>query len=219
MDGKPRDVKIWVKLFVAFHVIAITVWSLPISAKGILSGAIQPRGSDVILLANDRYMRTSPIPSIIPEKFWPIRVYAFYTGTWQYWDMFAPNPATTDIWCHAEVEREDGTVERFDYPRMASLPIPEKYVKERYRKFYERVNQDQYQFLWPIFSQRIALKMDSNPTNRPKIVRLYRHFMTIPKPGNPMPKDYTTVLFYEHAVDRELLDAKLTFKDRRRVQP
>ena len=155
-----------------------------------MNGRIEPVGSDHLLLFNVQYMK-NPV----------VARYITWTGFWQYWDMFSPDPSSEDIWGDSEVVFLDGTSRIHAYPRMYSLSIPEKYVKERYRKFFERAGQEPYSYLWPVFAQRIALLEYTDPQNPPVLVRLRKHWMLIPKPGNPMPKDYNSVVYYEHTVD------------------
>jgi hypothetical protein len=163
-----RNAAWWVKLLVFLHVIAITSWALPRASPSVLNGSIRPVGTEGILYLNDQYIKPSPI-----------QLYALSTGTWQSWDMFSPNPASDDIWADAEVVYKDGSVRRYQYPRMYNLPIVTKYIKERYRKFFEHANTDEY--LWPAFAQRIALLNPGSPGNPAVKVILHRHWMSVPK--------------------------------------
>src|SRR5690242_515733 len=99
--GKPTSV--WIKLFVLFHCVAITSWSLP-PAKDIKPPAFDrssPTGfvksvgstvSDGVLWVNSYYFKQSPVMQ-----------YVECTGFWQYWDMFAPNPSAEDRYGTAEI--------------------------------------------------------------------------------------------------------------------
>lgn len=127
------------------------------------------------------------------------------TGFWQYWDMFAPDPAQTDIYLTAKVTYADGSSMIYHYPRMAELSIFWKYVKERYRKFYERAGSDQFQYLWPPTAQRIAFICDDRPGNPPVEVDLIRHWLQIYPPGKPQQKGYNTYTYFRYQVDPELL--------------
>lgn len=190
-DATPRaerNAPIWVKLFVGFHLLAITVWTLPVPAPDLRSGKQAPRGSDRILLWNDEYLRPSPL-----------RFYLQATGFWQYWDMFSPEPSSIDIWSDAIVTYRDGTEIRYAYPRMADLSIPQKFVKERYRKFYERVPDNDY--LWPVVAQRIALLSDTHPGNPPITVKLYHHWRPVAGPDQKQESEYHKRLLYSHVVD------------------
>ena len=156
----------------------------------------------------------------------------YASGLWQSWDMFAPNPAGTDIWCDAEVVFDDGSTKRHQYPRIYKLSLVSKFFKERYRKFYERVNQDSNSWLWPPFAQRIALEEYEPGKPIPVTVRLWRHFYAAPKfmtfpeyltnlrdaaskgklsfdvvfPPQPEGLDkYSDYMFYEYQVDTDAL--------------
>lgn len=184
--------------FVAFHVLAVVIYTLPKPIEPVLKGEAEPRGADAFLKYNFLVLRETP----------PVAGYLLLTGFWQYWDMFAPEPSQTDLWASAEVTYLDGSVEEFKYPRIKDLPIPEKYVKERYRKFYERVNQDDARYFWPPFGQAIAVKSASDPLNPPVRVDLIRHFQSVVRhdaPNNKIEPPYTTFKYYNYVVDQNQL--------------
>lgn len=207
--SEPR-VSPWVKGYVAFHLAAVLIWTLPAPPSGYARGSIElgvrtesvpdfltslgTTLSDGMLVFNSRYLKASPV-----------KYYMVPTGFWQYWDMFAPNPASVDLWGDAQVTYADGTVARYRYPRMYELGLGEKYLKERYRKFYERASQDRFRHMWPDFAQRVALLMAKDPNNLPVRVALTRHFQQVPPPGRPMPKEYASYTYYVHAVDQTRL--------------
>ncbi|MGV3615984.1 MAG: hypothetical protein ACO1SV_11675 [Fimbriimonas sp.] len=184
----------YVKAFVVVHLVCITAWSLPHPPEGIAKGTSTPVGSDWLLVWNEKYLKS----------FQPLFAYLFVTGTWQYWDMFSPNPSRTDIWVDAEVIYRDGTRKPYQYPRIYLLPIPSKYANERFRKFYERVNEDKYSYLWPQFAQRIAY-LNDDPKNPPVTIRLTRHWLDISPPGKPQPTEYNSKMYFEYAVDQAKL--------------
>ena len=206
------------KAFLFCHVVAITSWALPKTPSAILNGTAKPTApSEWLLLINDRYV-----------KYSPIQIYMLSTGLWQSWDMFSPNPASSDIYSDADVTFKDGTVAHYAYPRMYALPILEKYVDERYRKFFEHANTDQD--LYPFFAQRVARLASKYPTNPPIKVVLSRHWIDVPPlmtfdeysnhlvtalkekklsrqvllPDNPqVPRKYTDYVYYEYTVPPE----------------
>lgn len=187
----------WIKLFVLFHVICITSWSIPNASPAQLSGQLNPptfAAGDWVRVWNNRYVKKQP----------PLQAYLFVTGFWQYWDMFAPNPAHTDFYCDADVIFKDGTHKTYQYPRVFELPIPSKYVQERYRKYFERVHEDKNSYLWPQFAQHIAFVND-NPANPPVKVRLNRHWLEIAPPGKPQDTAYSSYMFFELSVDQRAL--------------
>ena len=123
------------------------------------------RARDQLLAANNRLRYESPL-----------RYYLQVTGFWQYWDMFAPNPANTDSWLTAEIEYADGEVVKAEYPRIQHMPIPEKYVNERYRKFTERLHPIDQSYKWAQFAYRMAYLHPRADKAVPVRVRLYKHF-------------------------------------------
>ncbi len=190
-----RKVKIWVKLFVLFHLICITIWALPNPPKSISERRVAPAGTQWIPYLNQTYLKSFP----------PLTAYLFVTGFWQYWDMFAPNPAQTDQYGDADVIYRDGSVKHYGYPRMFTLPIGERYLKERYRKFYERSGKSEYKYFWPPFALRIAL-LNDNPNNPPVAVKLYHHWRDVAGPGLPQRESYKSEMYFEYAVDLHELE-------------
>jgi len=184
----------YVKVLVFAHLFCITVWALPAPPATLMNGQVKPVGSDYILLWNQKG----------PKQWRPLNAYLFTTGFWQYWDMFAPNPAQTDFWADAEVVYRDGKTRYYLYPRIYLLPIPSKYPNERFRKFFERANSEDYAFLWPQFALRIAY-LNDDPANPPVPVRLTRHWLPIAPPGQTQQKEYNRYTYYEYAVDQKAL--------------
>ncbi|MBC8063326.1 MAG: hypothetical protein H7Y17_00725, partial [Chlorobia bacterium] len=127
----PRNAPIWIKAFVIFHILCITMWALPPPKKPYMLGtaklgvntsspaAFARSFSDTVtegaLYFNWKYLKSSPL------IFYP-----GVTGFWQYWDMFSPNPAQVDLYLEADVVFQDGTKKRFKFPRIYTMPIPMK---------------------------------------------------------------------------------------------
>ena len=195
ISRKKKTVSIWVKLFVVFHVIAITLGSLPQPPKAILEHRVEPGGTEWLLYWNETYVKPYPV----------INLYLKVSGFWQYWDMFAPNPSQSDVWGDAEVVYKDGSSKRYAYPRMFTLPLYEKFLQERYRKMFERSGSEKYPYLYPSFALRIALLMD-NPSNPPVQVKLYSHTKEIAEPGRPQAPDYSVQQFFTYIVDQKDLE-------------
>lgn len=230
MSRAERTASPIVKLLVIAHVFAITVYALPKPPQAMLNGVVAWRWPasaeefpafaselpDWLLYAiftnwrapmlnerppfKDTWLEATPI---VIEG--PIQYYALRFGTWQSWDMFAPNPSDTDLWGDAIIVYRDGTRVTGGYPRIYDLPIPVKYQKERFRKFYERAHLEDNAYLWPVFAQRIAYEQATEPANPPTEVRLRRHFQKFRGPDRPMPTDYETVEYYVHQVDQAAL--------------
>jgi hypothetical protein len=188
-------VSIWLKLFVVFHLFVITAWTLPRPPDELTGGRMKPGGTDWILVADQKYIKPQPI----------LQAYLGVTGLWQYWDMFAPDAANADWYCDAFVFYKDGHSEHYQYPRMYLLPIPEKFFKERYRKYFERARDENYEYVFRPFAQRIAYLMDKYPDNPPIRVDLHRHVYMISPPGQPPAKGYSDDCYFRYAVDEDLL--------------
>lgn len=200
-------VKWWIKVLVLFHMFAITFWSLPDPPdrlkiwsdnpdSPLLSKARPPTGTQWVLVKNRQWFKRSNL-----------HYYLTSTGFWQYWDMFAPNPSNIDVWVDAEIDYEDGTSGIRRYPRMYDLSIPEKYLKERYRKFLERAHLEENRWLWPTFAQRMALEAFEATGKMPREVRLRRHWRRIPDPARraELQEDYNVFIYYTHIVDQPKL--------------
>jgi hypothetical protein len=189
--------------FVAFNVVMVTLYALPKPSPAVVNNDAVPRGTDIFLKWNDATMKSHPI----------LEHYLLPTGLWQYWDMFAPNPTQVDFWCDGEIIFFDGSKTTYQYPRMKNLQLTEKYLRERYRKFFERVNMNDPAhgndngWMWPVFAQHFALVNASDPKNPPVKVGLTRHWLDVPRHDakrGPEPS-YNKYTFYWHIVDQTKL--------------
>ena len=184
-----KAVSPWIKAAVLFHVVAIVAWSLPRPRAAIINDRSQAFGSDNLLLwGNDL------------RGLAPITVYCQTTGSWQYWDMFAPDPSNTDFWADAVVELRDGTKEIVSYPRIYALNLGDKYMKERFRKFFERAGDQNHAYLWPTFAIQMARKASHSADNPPVAVTLQRHSLRITPPHQAQPTEYTVERYFRYAL-------------------
>lgn len=138
-----------------------------------------------------------------------VKYYDMPTGFWQYWDMFAPNPANIDFYGDAEVIYRDGTKRIWTYPRMYTSGIFQKYFTERFRKYYERAHDDAYSYVWPSFAQRVALLSTSDLKNPVVEVRLWRHWLEIVPPGQHQPTEYSSSKYFTYSVNQAELQRDL----------
>ncbi|MBS1705401.1 MAG: hypothetical protein JST40_05975 [Armatimonadetes bacterium] len=187
-DTSRRTVHPALKIAVGLHTLAITLWSIPQSPKVyaplVYGGATQseldrvpkPLPGHWILIWNDRLIR----------KGSPVGTYLMTTGLWQYWDMFAPNPMSNDFWVEAKVDFTSGTKSGF-IPRMSQLDFFTRYRKERYRKFGERIHQDENKWAWPYWAQGIARQAFRDTGEAPLRVHLIRHWRFLLGPTKPLP--------------------------------
>ena len=191
-----------VKLFVGFHVFMVVVWTLPSAAPAIASGSVPATVGNVLSHPGDFLLKAN-------SDFrygTPLKHYLLYSGLWQYWDMFAPNPTNMDYWYDSVVTYRSGAKRVVPYPRMYSYPVQERYFKERYRKFIERINDD-VNDVWkrPTFAQRMALIGFTDPNDPPVKVELRRHFRRLAGPEKPLPAGYQTYTFHAQIVDQAKL--------------
>lgn len=199
--GRRRRVHPGVKAFVLFHMVMITSWSLPDPPPAIQNGTMPATPANVVthfpdflLLGNEQFKRL------------PTRYYLLSTGLWQYWNMFAPNPANTDFWWDAIVTYQSGKVAIMPYPRMKDLGLFEKYFKERYRKYLERMNTDATDnWKRPTFAQRMALLAYRDPQDPPVRVQLRRHYRVMEGMDKPVPEKYTEYILFDYVVDQNRL--------------
>jgi hypothetical protein len=140
-------------IFLLFHIAAITVWCTP---------------SDSALI-------------VACSEF--IRPYMVWSGLFQSWDTFAPNPKSANSYVVASVITKDGHVHPWNFPRMEQLSFTERYYKERYRKFAENLQADNNAAMWPDVARHLA-RLYASPANPPEIVLLIRYWSDIPPPGN-----------------------------------
>ena len=96
-----------ISIFILFHLIAITCWAAPTSFW------------------------------LVAEIKGLVRPYMLWSGLFQSWDTFAPNPPTANSYVKAAVVTQDHHIHVWAFPRMEELSYSERYFKERYRKFSE----------------------------------------------------------------------------------
>lgn len=192
----------WLKVFVLFHVVSITIWALPSQPEAAINGRAEARGTDKLLVWNVKNLKSN-------DK---VQAYLFSTGFWQYWDMFSPNPSSQDMYGDAMVTFKDGTTKRYQYPRMYTTPIGTRYLRERYRKFFERAHMEKYAYFWRVFARRIALENFTDRDNPPVKIVLWRHWLLIAPPGKPQEKEYSSFPYYTYAVDTDMIRKEAGYK-------
>ena len=157
----------------AFHLVAITCWCLPLN---------------------------SLLPGRIKEA---VRPYMLWTGLFQAWDMFAPEPPRLNFYLEAEITYRDGQKRVWKFPRMQDLGLMERYSKERYRKFAnEHLRVDESALLWPDAARYVA-RLNNDPANPPVLVQLVRYWsdLAIRMPdGSFTPERWSHFVFYRYPV-------------------
>jgi hypothetical protein len=187
---------------VFWHIFCICVWACPSPNDSLLSGQAKPAPlalGDWLRIFDEKDLKHLEV----------VRMTLFTFGTWQYWDMFAPNPADTDWYGDAIIHYKDGSEKTAAYPRMYSLGIVDKYLQERYRKFYERGHDETlYPYMFLPFAYREAFENNGDPKNPPVKVDLHRHWFKIPPPGSPEPQEprkYNDYLYFSAEIDPTIL--------------
>ena len=160
-----------ISAFLAFHLVAITCWAVPLDTP--------------LLLA----IRNA------------VRPYFLWSGLFQAWNAFAPAPKAINSWVEAIVIYQDGRVATWKFPRMDQLSLSERYYRERYRKFIENLKEDSSVALWPDASRYIARLNNHAPSNPPEIVMLIRHWTDISPGASASSTQASHVqIFYEYKV-------------------
>jgi hypothetical protein len=148
--SRPNDRPLWradrlkrigINIFLVFHILAITCWCIPLE-----------------------------IPGVLTERRF-LRPYFLWSGLFQSWDMFAPTPKSANTYVEAQIRFKDGTEKGWTFPRMQSLGITEKFIKERYRKFEDNLGDDANDAMLTDVARHIA-RSQSTPGNPVKLVVL-----------------------------------------------
>lgn len=180
-QSNPRDVRDavvreWretvISLFILFHLIAITCWALPVNW------------------------------SLVERVKQITRPYMLWTGLFQTWDMFAPNPPPSNIYVKAVVIT-DHHIHVWTFPRMDELSLAQRYQKERYRKFVENMLLEQNQPLLPDVVRHIARFYDG-PSDHPRKVMLIKFQSDIPPGNQPEPTPRPSDLYDEYLGPEDL---------------
>lgn len=218
---RPKWLRGLLKGLLAFHILGIISWTMPEAPSPVKNRTVEPLLMDYPLLVNQEYV-----------KYGIFRPWIVTLGLWQSWDMFSPNPSDRDVWGSARIEYADGSAKNVDYPRIKTYGYLEKYEKERFRKYWERVNLDSYYYLREPTCLWLARQHYKNPKNPPVKVSLYMHLKIVPRippfsdylsnvwsaaragrltidvvsPGNPKNDGpYPTTLLYEFLIEKDKL--------------
>jgi hypothetical protein len=162
-----------ISAFILFHLIAITCWAAP-------------------------------------TKFWLVagvkelvRPYMLWSGLFQSWDTFAPNPPNVNSYVKAVVVTQDLHIHVWSFPRMEELSYSERYYKERYRKFAEVMLQANNAAILPGIAKHIARTFNGQ-TSPPQRVLLLQYQTDITlgadESREPVPKPFA---FYDYYVQPE----------------
>jgi hypothetical protein len=162
-----------ISIFILFNMVAILSWAIPLNV--------------------------APLPQVKEI----VRPYLLWTGLFQSWDFFAPNPRPVNSYIQAVAVTQDHHMRVFDFPRMEQLNYAKRYREERYRKFAEVLCDSRYAALWPDVARHVA-RLLNNSTDPPRMVILMK-FQTpikyaLTPAQEPVPKPE---FFYEYYVSGE----------------
>lgn len=163
-----------ISVFILFHLIAITCWALPVNW----------------------------LPVVGVRQI--TRPYMLWTGLFQTWDMFAPDPASRNTYIKAVVITEHH-IHVWTFPRMDQLSFWQRYQKERYRKFVENMLPEQNAAVLPDVVRHIA-RFYNDPSDPPRKVMLIK-FQSDIMPGSgdqPEPKPKPSDLYDEYLGPEDL---------------
>jgi hypothetical protein len=166
--------RIAINAFIIFHLIAIVCWSLPVN---------------------------NSLIHFVKES---VRPYLVWSGLFQSWDMFSPDPKSVNSYLEAVVIYTDGTSQLWSFPRMELLGAKDRYFKERYRKYEENLQNNNYPDLWPDAARYIA-RLNSDSTHRvQKVLLVVRWSDIIPRSDNTYDRGPWDVnVFYTYTVKPE----------------
>jgi hypothetical protein len=119
-----------------------------------------------------------PITSSVKEL---VRPYMRWTGLYQTWDMFGPDPEMVNSYVKGVIITQDRHMRVWSFPRMEELGLGERYEKERYRKFLEVLPQTQYALLWPDVARHLARSLNSQADPPDKVMLI--QFQSAIRPG------------------------------------
>jgi hypothetical protein len=158
-----------IHLFLAFHLVAIAFWCVPVD-------------SPLIPLCRDL-----------------IRPYFLWAGLFQSWDMFAPIPKGANTYIEATLRYWDGSQKTWTFPRVEQMGLKEKLFKERYRKFADNLQRDELDELLPDAARHIARLNSSPGHPVRTVILIRRISFIVPRANGayvPEPGDSHILLGY-----------------------
>ena len=140
-----------ISVFILFHLVAITCVALPWNL---------------------------PITGSIKDL---VRPYMRWTGLYQTWDMFGPDPEKVNSYVKSVIVTQDHHMRVWSFPRMEELSFGKRYEKERYRKFLEVLPQTQFALLWPDVARHLARSLNGQADPSDKVMLI--QFQSEIRPG------------------------------------
>lgn len=166
-----------IHLFLIFHLVSIACWCAPFQAWPLEMGRAL------------------------------VRPYFLWTGLFQTWDMFSPQPKRRNSYLEAMVVFSGGEIEYWKFPRMDRMSYGERYTKERYRKFEETLTEDKNSDLWPDAARHVAREFRGG-SKRPEMVMLILNWSDLVEQsdGSFTMTPWQSNTFYRYRVEAEDLE-------------
>src|SRR4030095_15430892 len=163
-----------VNVFVAFHVVTIAFWCVPVNSP------------------------------LIPLFRNLVRPYFIWSGLFQSWDMFAPIPKAANTYVEALVVYKDGSRKTWTFPRMEKLGITEKFFKERYRRLAENLLRDDTDALLPDAARYIARTNSNPDNHVRLVILIHKWSLIAPRPdGSYVPEPWQQNVLLGYGVQPE----------------
>ena len=166
--------RVAINIFLIFHILAITCWCLPFD---------------------------NALVSLCRER---VRPYLVWSGLFQAWDMFSPNPKSANTYVEATIIYPDRSRATWTFPRMEQLSLRERAFKERYRKFTENLPAEQNDALLPDAARHIA-RLNSTPSHPAKtVILIHKWSFIVPRAdGSYVPEPWDQHILYGYGVKPE----------------
>ena len=159
-----------ISAFILFHVVAIVCWSVPLNT--------------LLFTAVDKRVAT----------------YMNWSGLYQSWGLFAPNPTNFNCRLDAETTYRDGRASTWRFPAPQDFGYVRRYFKERIRKWAnDSLRMDANAALWPDAALYIA-RANNDGANPPVTVKLIRKCAAIAPPESSQAEPWQQDVFFVYSV-------------------
>src|ERR1700761_1887935 len=123
--------------------------------------------------------------------------YMRWSGLYQSWDMFGPDPVKINAYVKAVIISRDRHMQVWSFPKMEDLGLGEWFRKERYRKFLEVLPQPQFAPLWPDVAAHLARLLNNSADPPDKVLLIEFQSDIHPGSDNTSEPDARPNVFYE----------------------
>lgn len=124
--------------------------------------------------------------SPLRNKFAPLAAYYILPlGLWQFWAMFAPDPAPNSFTLEAEVIDRNGLRYGFAFPRLADYSWWRGIPRFRYSKYAANLSCDEFALPRQYAARHVMRRLDLPDDAYPVAVHLMYNIRPTPTPGSP----------------------------------